>query len=136
MENFTKVMFGFKEVSVMRVASLIIGVIGGIAGFGGAIFALFVGGLDATFSASGTSSIVGLGVAAIFFSLLGLVGGTLALNKPRIAGVMMLVAAIGGVISVSWGYVVAFPTLLVGGILALISQKKRVEQMVDKEATQ
>ena len=71
---------------VTRVTSLILGIIGGIAGFGGAVFALFVGGVDAAFSASGTSSIVGLGVAAILFSLLGLVGGALALNKPKIAG--------------------------------------------------
>ena len=121
---------------VTRVTSLILGIIGGIAGFGGAVFALFVGGVDVAFSASGTSSIVGLGVAAILFSLLGLVGGALALNKPKIAGIIMLIAAIGGVISVSWGYVVAFPVLLVGGILALVSHKKRVEQMIDKEATQ
>jgi len=111
-------------VNVTRVASLILGLIGGIAGFGGAVFALFVGGIDAAFSVSGTSSIVGLGIAAIFFSLLGLVGGALALNKPKIAGIMMLIAAIGGLISISWGYVVAFPVLLVGGILALVSQKK------------
>lgn len=110
----------------MRLASLILGIIGGIAGFGGAVFALFVGGVGAAFSASGSGTVVGLGLAAIFFSLLGLVGGTLALNKPKIAGIMMLIAAFGGLISVSWGYVVAFPVLLVGGILALVGQKTKV----------
>lgn len=108
----------------MRVTSLILGIIGGIAGFSGAVFALFFGGVDAAFSASGTSSIVGLGIVAIFFSLIGLVGGALALNRPKIAGIMMLIAAIGGLISISWGYVVAFPVLLIGGILALIGQRK------------
>ncbi len=117
----------------MRVASMILGIIGGIAGFGGALFALFVGGVDASFSASGTSSIIGLGVAAIFFSLLGLVGGVLALKKPKVAGIMMLISAIGGVISISWGYVVAFPVLLVAGILALIGQKEKNKTTLDKE---
>ena len=117
----------------MRVASMILGIIGGIAGFGGALFALFVGVVDASFSASGTSSIIGLGVTAIFFSLLGLVGGALALKKPKVAGIMMLISAIGGVISISWGYVVAFPVLLVAGILALIGQKEKNKTTLDKE---
>lgn len=117
----------------LRVASMILGIIGGIAGFGGALFALFVGGVDASFSASGTSSIIGLGVTAIFFSLLGLVGGALALKKPKVAGIMMLISAIGGVISISWGYVVAFPVLLVAGILALIGQKEKNKTTLDKE---
>jgi len=117
----------------LKVASMILGIIGGIAGFGGALFALFVGGIDAAFSASGTSSIVGLGVAAIFFSLIGLVGGALVLKKPKAAGIMMLVGAIGGVISISWGYVVAFPVLLVAGILALIGQKEKNKTTFDKE---
>lgn len=108
----------------MRVASMIIGIIGAIAGFGGALFALFVGGADAAFSASGTSSVVGLGIAAVLFSTLGLVGSILALKKPKTAGILMLIAAVGGVISVSWGYVIAFPLLLLAGILALVSQKK------------
>jgi len=117
----------------LRVASMILGIVGGIAGFGGAIFALFVGGVDASFSASGTSSIIGLGAAAIFFSLLGLVGGALALKKPKVAGIMMLISAIGGVISISWGYVVAFPVLLVAGILALIGQKEKNKTTLDEE---
>jgi len=106
---------------------LILGIVGGIAGMCGAAFALFVGGVDAAFSASGTSSVVSLGVIAIFFSLLGLIGGGLALSKPKVAGVMMLISAIGGVISISWGYAVALPILLAGGIFALIGKKEKGE---------
>ncbi|MDN5326379.1 MAG: hypothetical protein PWP41_1075 [Moorella sp. (in: firmicutes)] len=46
---------------------------------------------------------------------------------------MMLISAIGGVISISWGYVVAFPVLLVAGILALIGQKEKNKTTLDKE---
>ena len=44
----------------------------------------------------------------------------------------MLISAIGGVISISWGYVVAFPVLLVAGILALIGQKEKNKTTLDK----
>lgn len=108
----------------LRLAALILGIIGGIAGFGGALFALIIGGLDAAFSGSGTSPVIGLGVAAVLFSLIGLVGGALALKKPKAAGIMMLVSAVGGLVSISWGYVVAFPVFLIAGILALLSQKE------------
>lgn len=109
----------------MRLAALILGIIGGIAGIGGAIFALFVGGVGAAFGASEARSVVGLGLAAIPFSILGIVGGALSMSRPKTAGIMMLVAAVGGLISVSWGYVIAFPCLLIGSILALIAGRPK-----------
>lgn len=102
-----------------------LGINGGIAGIYGALFALLVGKVDSAFSITGTSSIVGLGIAAIIFSLLGLVGGAFTVSRPKIAGIMMLFGAFGGLISISWGYVVAFPVLLLGGIFALLSQKTK-----------
>lgn len=108
----------------MRVASMVLGIIGAVAGLGGAIFVLFVGGVDAAFSASGTSTVVGLGVAAVLFSILGLAGSIFTLKKPKTAGILMLLAALGGLISISWYYVIAFPLLLLAGILSLVSQRK------------
>lgn len=108
----------------MRIAELILVIIGGLAGFGGALFALFVGGIDAAFSSTGNSSIIGLGLSAVAFSLIGLVGGALVLKKPKLSGWMMIVSAVGGLISISWGYVIAFLVLLVGGILGLLGQRE------------
>ncbi|WP_121444374.1 DUF4064 domain-containing protein [Brockia lithotrophica] len=115
----------------MRVASLILGIVGGIAGLGGALFALFVGAVDAAFSETGTSPVVVQGIFSILFSLLGIVGGAFSLNKPKISGILMIVASLGGLVSISWGYVVAFPSLLIGGILAIISSKNNEKQTVD-----
>ena len=44
------------------------------------------------------------------------------MGPSKIAGIMMLISAIGGLISISMFYVIAFVLLLVGGILALCSQ--------------
>jgi hypothetical protein len=110
----------------MAIAALILGIIGGIAGLVGAGFALVVGGLGSAFSASGASTVLGGAVAAVVFSVLGIVGGALSLKWPKTAGGLMLVAAVGGGIGVFVAYAVAFPLLLVGGILALVSSRSSV----------
>ena len=111
----------------MKTAAMILGIIGGIAGLGGAIFVTCAGGIGAAFGAEEGSSIVGLGLAALGLSLVGLVGGALALAKPKAAGIMMLVAGIGGFIAISAGYIVGGPLLIVGGILALLAKKGKEE---------
>jgi len=115
----------------MRIASLILGIIGGLAGIVGAVFALFTGGVAGAFGVEGSSTVVGLGFSAMFFSLLGLVGGALALSKPKAAGVMMIISAIGGLISISMGYIIAFPLLLVAGILALFGHRELLKRAAE-----
>jgi len=44
----------------MRLASLVLGIVGGLFGLGGAVFALFVGGLGAAFGAEGAETVTGL----------------------------------------------------------------------------
>lgn len=79
----------------LRVASMILGIIGGIAGFGGALCAIrwcsrcFI--FSIRYEFYNWSRCYGY-----IFSLLGLVGGALALKKPKVAGIMMLISAIGG----------------------------------------
>ncbi len=106
----------------MKIAALILGIIGGLAGLVGGILALTVGGLGGAFGAHGAHLVTHLGGWAIVFSLVGIIGGALAMGPSKIAGIMMLISAIGGLISISMFYVIAFVLLLVGGILALCSQ--------------
>lgn len=51
----------------------------------------------------------------------------MALAKPKAAGIMMLVAGIGGFIAISAGYIVGGPLLIVGGIFALLARKGKEE---------
>ena len=111
----------------MRIAGLILGLIGGIAGIIGAFLALFVGGLGQAFGAEGAKLVTGLAGLAFPFALLGIVGGAMALAKPKAAGIMMLISAIGGLIAISVGYILAFILLLVGGILSLSGQKELIK---------
>lgn len=107
----------------MKIAALVLGIVGGIGGFIAAIVVLVVGGLGSAFGAQGAQTIIGLGWAAIPLSLIGIVGGALALAKPRAAGILMLISGVGGFIAISAGYLFGGPLLIVGGILALAAKK-------------
>jgi len=90
----------------------------------GAIFALVVGGIGSAFKASGAETVVGLGWAAIPISLVGIIGGAMAMAKPKIAGIIMLLSGIAGFIAISGGYLLGGPLLIVGGVLALVASRK------------
>jgi len=110
-------------VPLIKIAALIIGILGGLAGLGGAIFALFVGGVGEAFNAQDASVVVGLGFAAIPLAILGVVGGALSIAKPKPAGILMLISAVGGTIAISAGYIIAGPMLLIAGIMALMAHR-------------
>ena len=107
----------------MKIASLILGIIGGIAGLIGATLALGVGGLGSAFDASGASEVVGLGWSAFLFAILAIVGAALAIAKPKISGWMQLIACIGGLISISAFWAPSAILLLISSILALVGAK-------------
>ena len=67
----------------MRVAALIIGIIGSAAGFVAAVIALFIGGVGVALEADGASKITSLAFGAIGASIVGLVGGALSIAKPE-----------------------------------------------------
>ena len=85
----------------MRVAALIIGIIGSAAGFVAAVIALFIGGVGVALEAEGASKMNSLAFGAIGASIVGLVGGALSIAKPRFAAVLMVLSAVVGAISIS-----------------------------------
>ncbi len=107
----------------MRIAALVLGVIGGIIGLFGAGAAIAIGGVGAAVGAQNAGTAIGGGWAALALSVLGIVGAALAMAKPKLAGWLMLIAAIGGFISVFLAYIVAGPLLVIGGLLALFAKK-------------
>ncbi len=108
----------------MKIAAMILGIIGGLAGLTGAVFALFLGGIGGAFGAAGAGLIAKLGFLAIPFSILGIVGGALANTRPKASGFLMLASALGGVISISLAYSIAAILLLIGGIFSLMESRK------------
>ena len=103
----------------MKTAALVLGIIGGIGGFIGAIIALAIGGIGSAFGSSGANTVMGLAWIAIPFALVGIIGGAIAIAKPTAAGILMLIGGIGGIIAISVGFIFGGPLLIIGGILAL-----------------
>ncbi|MBI1935703.1 DUF4064 domain-containing protein [Candidatus Woesearchaeota archaeon] len=105
-----------------RTVEFVLGLIGGIFGFFGAIFALMVGGLAGAFGAKSASMVVNLGWVAILFSILGIVGASLVKSKTKLGGWLMIVSAVGGVISISFAYSLSFILLIIAGLMAVIKK--------------
>jgi|SRR4051812_40212200 hypothetical protein len=107
-----------------RTTEFVLGLIGGIFGFFGAFFALMMGGLDAAFSSTGTSDISALGWSAVILSIIGILGSVVVKSKAKLGGCLMIVSAIGGVISISMFYILPAILLLIGGLMGLIKKDK------------
>jgi hypothetical protein len=108
----------------MKVAALILGILGGIAGVLGGLAALTVGGVRTILP-----DVAGLGIVALSFvtmgaGILGIIGGALAIGFPRTAGWLMLVSAVTGLIATTAAYVLAAILLVIGGILALTAGRR------------
>jgi hypothetical protein len=93
----------------MRTGAIVIGIIAGLAGLVSAVLALMVGGVGTAFEAEGASQVIGLGWAALGFSLLGLFGAAMTIAKPRLAALVMAVWGIAVAISISMFASIATP---------------------------
>lgn len=109
----------------MRTGALILGILGGIAGIVGSVIAFLLGGAGAVFGAEWADSIIGRSGIAMILSILGMVGGGLASARPRTAGILMLIAGIGGPIAISFAYIIATLFFVPGGIIALLLRKEK-----------
>ncbi|MDX6152817.1 DUF4064 domain-containing protein [Marinococcus sp. PL1-022] len=107
-----------------RTGEFVLGLIGGILGLFAGVFALLFGAIDAGFSETGTSSVTGLGFGALLFSVLGIVGSVLVRNKAKLGGILMIVAAVGGFISVSAFFIISGILLLIAGIMGVARKDK------------
>ncbi|MBT9282541.1 MAG: hypothetical protein KM312_07795 [Hydrogenibacillus schlegelii] len=103
----------------IKLASLILGLIGGVIGFmtGGFLMLAALG------SESGGGAIWAIGL--MFISVFGIVGAALALKNPAASGILQLISAVLGLfVGFFVAYFMAFPFLLIGGILALADPRK------------
>ncbi|QHS24165.1 DUF4064 domain-containing protein [Virgibacillus sp. MSP4-1] len=106
-----------------RTVEFVLGLIGGIFGFFGAIIALFIGGVDAAVS-DGSSEITGLGWAAFLFSALAIVGSVVVRSKAKAGGILLIVSAIGGLISISAFYLISAVLIGIAGLMGIFKKDK------------
>jgi hypothetical protein len=109
----------------MRIAALVLGVIGGVFGIVAALLALSIGGIGQAVGAEGGSMIVSLGWSSLIFCFLGFVGAGFALAKPKLAGALLLVSSIGFTISISWFAIISGPLFLMASLFAFLGKKGR-----------
>src|SRR5690554_4706982 len=107
----------------MRTTEFILGLLGGIFGFGGAVFALMFGAVDE--AVSGNSEVSGLGWAAMLFYALAIIGAVMVRSKPKVGGALMLVSGIGGFISIFVFYTLSALLLVIAGLMGLFKKDKR-----------
>lgn len=75
--------------------------------------------------AIGCGIVVGvLIVIGVLAAIAGTVGGAIAVPKPKIAAVLMLISGIGGIIAVFAAYVFGGALLIIGGVLALLALRQ------------
>jgi hypothetical protein len=110
----------------MRTGAIVIGIIAGLAGLVSAVLALMVGGVGAAFEPEGASQLIGLGWSALGLSLLGLIGAALWIAKPQLAPLIMAVAGVAIVFSISMFAVIARPLFLVRRFWAEFGMRSKV----------
>lgn len=111
-----------------RTTEFVLGLIAGILGFFAAVFALAVGTAGSALGAEGAGDIVGLGWAAMGFSVLGIIGSVVVKRNDKWGGGLLLIAGIGGLISISFFYILSFVLFLIAGLLALFKKDEEADQ--------
>lgn len=114
-----------------RTAEFVLGLIGGILGFFGGLFILVLGGLGKMLNASGASTISSFGWFGLLFAVLGIVGSVIVGSKYKLGGWLMLISAVGGVISLRWAYSLSFILLTISGLTALIRKSDDNEVKIE-----
>lgn len=107
-----------------RTTEFVLGLIGGISGFIGGFIGLAVGELGTAFEASGASTISSLAGVSFIFSILAIVGSIVVKHKAKLGGLLMLIAGIGGLVCISFYYILPFILLLIAGLKGLIKKDK------------
>jgi hypothetical protein len=109
----------------MKVAALVLGILGGLAGLLGGTCALAVGGIGEALGAEGAEEVIGLGWLAFVAAIVGLIGAGVALPKPKISALLMAIAAVAGLIAVSFAYIFATVLFGIGALLAILGRNEK-----------
>ncbi|MCR6105730.1 hypothetical protein HXA34_05435 [Salipaludibacillus agaradhaerens] len=108
-----------------RTTEMILGILGGLIGFGGAFFALFIGTVDE--AVSGSSQISSLGTSAFLFSILAIIGAIIVKFKAKLGGWLMVISGVAILISISMFGVVPALFLISAGLMGILRKPKTSE---------
>src|SRR5690625_2097893 len=117
----------------MRPASFVLGLVGGISDILAAILAMFVAGVCSAFEASVSDSIVGLGFSALLASVLVIVAAAVVKGTSKSGSLLMFIAGIWGIISISAFYVVSCILLIIAALIVLFIKNHQVDLNPDQQ---
>jgi hypothetical protein len=106
----------------VRIVAAAVGVLGALIGMAGANSTLQLGQLEQALRVQGASALIGSAVLAMLSSIVGIVGGGVALTRPGVASVLMTLAALCGIATIRSAYLVAAAVLLGAAMLAYLSR--------------
>ena len=107
----------------VRVASFVVGLIGGIVGLFAAFSALFVGGIGSALEADGAGTVIGLGWLAVVMAIVMIVGASLVMGRKKNGRWLLLVSTVGGFIAISAFWIAAGALGLVATIMAFLNKE-------------
>ncbi len=97
---------------------LLSGIIGGLGGIGGAVLSFGLGVVGVILKIPGSLGCLSDASWLLLLALVGLLGGIIAISRPKIGGLMQIVVAFGGLFIARLLWIIPF-ILFVFGALAL-----------------
>ncbi len=107
-----------------RGAEFVMGLLGGIFGIVAALSGLMFSGVGAAIGMKGAETIGNLTVAAMLFSVWGIVGAAVVRRHGKLGGLFMTAAAVGGIVSISLFFVLPGVLLGIAGIMGLAKKNQ------------
>lgn len=110
-----------------RIPEFILGVVGTVLSFGVGLAVTAFGAIGEEFNAEGAAEVATGGASTFWFSVLALIGTVLLFFWPRIAGILMLIVSVAGMIGSGLLYVFPAIFLVISGCLAIFRKEKQVQ---------
>lgn len=108
----------------MRVASLVIGLVGAVVEFFTTLFEGSVGLVGSAVGASHMGALPGLTALSFAASVAALVGAILAMSHPKTAWILLLLSAVAAALGSSAFSIPAVILMLVAALLSFLSSRK------------
>jgi hypothetical protein len=102
-----------------KIIEITLSIIGGLHNLSGSLIELILPNLGAAHGSTGSFGYLGTGVLAVSFALLTITAILFISKKPKIAGWMLIISSIGGLISISVFYILASLLVFIAGVMCL-----------------
>lgn len=101
-----------------RTPELVLGIIGGVLGLIVGVFTVLLGGLQASFGGGGEVTQF-YAWATLLFATIGVIAVFFVASRTKLAGLLLIISGVGGLLLLQTIYVVPGVLLIVAGIMCL-----------------